>query len=297
MTKTFSRGLECEFIQALNKTYDEQDSWWRTLVDDKDLFVGIRKNYINIYFNGGSILELRYSQSKGLFGSAHFKYLLNLTRENTRRDYVTFKNGKFDPVAIMDSYTDIGKDIGKIKNAVKRHQGDEKKGVHQISVDNGNVIDVEIQFPGAKGRIDFAALQKINGEIKVVFFEAKLYSNGELRSPSASPRIFGQIMQYENILSSRRDEIEKSYAQVAKNIVQINGWDRRRDNIFFEAANGNLSVDPKVRLAIFGFDDPQKNAANSPDGLFSRMKAGLGEDRVLAKGDSHYFRSAIISPE
>ncbi len=297
MAKIFSRGLKCEFVQALNQAYDEKDSWWRALVDDKTLFVGIRNNYINIYFNGGSILELKYNSSKGLFGSTHFKYLLNLTRETVRRDYVKFENGKFHEVRIMDSYTDIGKDIGKIKDAVKRHQGDEKKGVHQISIDNRNVIDVEIQFPGTKGRIDFAALQKINGEIKIVFFEAKLYSNSELRSPSVNPRIFTQIMQYENILSSRRDEIEKSYARVAKNIVLINGWNRRRDNIFFEAANGNLSVDPKVRLAIFGFDDPQKSAANSPDGLFSRMKAGLDETRVLAKGDSHYFRSAIRSPE
>ncbi len=293
----FARGLSKEFIEALNRQYEDGDGWWRTLADDKNLYVGIRENYINVYFNGGSILELKYNKSKGFSGSTHFKYLLNLTREQEREDYVRFENGKFRPVLIKDSYRDIATDITKIKEAARRHQGDEKKGVHQISIKNKNVIDVEIQIPGAKGRIDFAALQRIKGEIKIVFFEAKLYSNGELRRPASHPRVLTQIEKYNENLSKRCSEIEESYAHVAKNIVEMNGWNRRRDDIFSEAASGNLSVDPEVRLAIFGFDDPQRNAAIGKDGLFPRLRLGLERDHVIARGNPDDFWQAIESPE
>lgn len=69
MAKTFSRGLKTEFVAALNQAYGDQDSWWKKLVDDNDLYIGIRGNYLNVYFNGGSILELKYNKAKRFLGN------------------------------------------------------------------------------------------------------------------------------------------------------------------------------------------------------------------------------------
>ncbi|MDE0407655.1 MAG: hypothetical protein OXN81_07310 [Alphaproteobacteria bacterium] len=289
----FNRGLDDRFVDALNEEY-EKHSWWSKLVDDNGLYIGIRNNYLNVYFAGGSILELHHRSLGGFTGITHFKYLLNLSREQAHRDYVKFKNGQFDPVSIKESYTDIARDIGKIKDAASHYQGDEKKGVHRISIEAKNVIDVEIQIPGERRRIDFATLQWVNDNIEIVFYEAKLYSNGDIRG--VNPKVCEQIREYESMLSRRCEEIAESYSRLVNNIVSMNGWRQRRDEIFMEAANRNLSVNPKVRLAIFDFDDPQKNAANSADGLFTKLKCILGEDRVVAAGRPQDLKSKIKSP-
>ena len=289
----FNRGLDDRFVDALNKEY-EKHGWWSKLVDDNDLYIGIRDNYLNVYFSGGSILELHHRSLAGFSGITHFKYLLNLSRKQAHRDYVKFKDGQFDQVSIKESYTDIARDIGKMKGAASHYQGDEKKGVHRISIEAKNVIDVEIQIPGERRRIDFAALQWANDKIEIVFYEAKLYSNGDIRG--VDPKVCKQIREYESMLLRRCEEIEESYSRLANNIVSMNGWGQRRDEIFVEAANGNLSVNPEVRLAIFDFDDSQKNAANGTDGLFTKLKGTLGEDRVVAAGRPQDLKLKIKSP-
>ena len=53
----FSRGIRDKFVKSLNDEY-EKNTWWRRIADDPQLFIGIRENYLNVYFNGGSVLEL-----------------------------------------------------------------------------------------------------------------------------------------------------------------------------------------------------------------------------------------------
>ena len=48
---TFKRGLDPDFIEHLNEMYDS-GNWWRNLVDNKELFLAIRDNSINIYYCG-----------------------------------------------------------------------------------------------------------------------------------------------------------------------------------------------------------------------------------------------------
>ena len=294
----FSRGLNGQFLDALNQEYDDPSGWWRRIVDDEDLYIGIRENYINVYFDGGSILELRHRKGKGFYGKTHFKYLLNLTREHKSKDYVKFKNGTFDDVSISDPYTEIARDLAKIKKAAKGYQGEEKIGVHQISIQAKNVIDVEVQIPGFNSRLDFAALQEIDGKNEVAFFEAKTYTNGDLRSKTEHPEVLEQIKRYDSVLSESCGDIKESYVQVARNINEMRGWNnRRRDNIFSEASKGNISVNPEVRLVIFGFDESQKNAANSPEGIFINLKDALGPHRVLATGKPQDLAKRISSPK
>ena len=48
----FNRGLDSEFVNHLNGLYDEPDGWWRGFVDDEELFLAIRENYVDIYYRG-----------------------------------------------------------------------------------------------------------------------------------------------------------------------------------------------------------------------------------------------------
>lgn len=284
--RKFDRGIKDKFIRALNEEY-AKDGWWRKIADDRQLFVGIRKNYLNVYYNGGSILELKHT-SGDFTGKTHFKYLLNLARKSTRSPYVNFRNGAFAPVDLMDTFRDIGSDIESIKRlvSVRDHQVEEKKGVHKLIMQSNNVIDIEIQLPGdpEKRRIDFAALQRRRSGVKIVFFEAKTHSNSEIHVPLNRPAILDQVAGYRQLIMSRRAEIEESYRNVANNILEMKGWNDRRDSIFKEASQNGLCVDPDVRLVIFGFKEHEKNAGNKEGGVFSRLKKELGENCVLAKG-------------
>ena len=47
-----------QFVEALNELYDQPDSWWRRLVDDRSLFLAVRDNYVNVYWLGCSLLRL-----------------------------------------------------------------------------------------------------------------------------------------------------------------------------------------------------------------------------------------------
>ena len=78
MTQTnFGRGLDQGFVKKLNELYDQSDSWWRALVDDDDLFLAVRDNYINVYYLGCSLLKLTWKPGSGdVVGETHYKYLL-----------------------------------------------------------------------------------------------------------------------------------------------------------------------------------------------------------------------------
>ena len=291
----FDRGICDTFVTALNNEY-ENNGWWKRLIDDKSLFLGIRDNYVDVYLNGGRVLNLEYA--KGEFvGKTHFKYLVNLSRSDTKSENVKFKNGTFDRINLSDPYRHVATDIAGIKKSLNRYQGEEKIGVHKIAMRNRNVIDTEIKFPGEDRRVDFAALQRIDGDIKLVFFEAKNYSNSQIRHPARHPEVLNQIEAYEGIIGARRKEIQDSYTEVARNIKRLKGWSSRRSNIFAEAATNGLTVDPEVRLVIFNFRNPQKKEANRPGGDFSRFREVLGTHRVLTKGDPTGFETGIKSPE
>ena len=56
-SKSFNRGLKDEFVEALNREYEKDGGWWKKIVDDPELFIGIREDYLNIYFHGSSLLS------------------------------------------------------------------------------------------------------------------------------------------------------------------------------------------------------------------------------------------------
>ena len=262
----FKRGLSPEFVDALNEKYEDTGGWWRNLVDDKDTFVAIRDNYLNVYYRGNSLLKLDWNQrDKSMTGQVHYKYLLRPSIGGSEYVKVNEKGGVTMPDEPMFS-TEIGAVLA-LKKASQVYAGDEKDGVHRIALNKKhNVVDVEVAFRVSGLRVDLAALQETGDIPKLVFYEAKHFSNKELRAEEGrEPKVVGQLRRYSGLLNESKDLLEASYQQVCNNLRTLHGIEGthpKRNAVFdrvFE--RGRLCVSTEPRLVVFGFDQDQRNGA------------------------------------
>ena len=274
----FKKGLKEDFIEALNREYGKDDSWWKQIVNDEDLFIAIRDNYLDVYYQGNQVMKL--SQEKGkLIGETHHRYLFGGNR------YLRSHNGvigsdQFDNVERLSSF---GTDLQKIKNASRAYAGDERKGVHSIIRRNYNTIDVEVALPqkrnGQKGtakRIDFAAFQETDGgSLELRFFEAKYFSNPELRAKNGGrPDVLKQIETYERLLKDQKGALKEAYADAIDDLLELEGIADDRKKTLKQCKDQGFEVCILPRLVIFGFDDSQKRAFGFP-----AVKNGDGEQK------------------
>lgn len=297
----FKRGLSDDFVEALGREYEKQSLWYE-IINDPDLFVGIRDNYLNVYYLGNSLLKLNFEG--GIIRSyTHYKYLL---KSKLKNPYVGFGFDRAIDYSGYDVFMEASPSIETLKRASKPYAGLEKKGVHQIVKDNINVIDVEIALTQdaedrekddignpekedrSAPRIDFAALREVNGgELQLQFFEAKDFSNSALRDR----KVLKQIKSYEVLIDKFRDQIIDSYERVCRNTVQILPEHRVCPRAKMVATGTKFSVSNQPRLVIFGFDQDQKTGKNWVP-HFEKLK-DLLPGRVLAKGKSSDFRTGI----
>ena len=300
---TFNRGLQPEFVEALNELYDRPVSWWRRLVDDRDLFLAVRGNYVNVYYLGCSLLRLK-SQTKGVVGEVHYKYLLRPTLSTS--EYIRIRDGRpesLPPVEHM--FTGSLVDLDALKTAARPYAGLEKAGVHDVVLSNWNVVDVEIAFATGESdesetsvpRVDFAVLQQRNRHVELVFFEAKHFTNSELRAGGcADPKVVGQIDGYAALLRDRHDEIVDSYRAVCDNLLNLRGLPERhpeRHEMLRSIVSGStpLMVNVEPRLVVFGFDADQRDGEHWKAHR-DKLRDRLG-DRVLLRGNAKGFTRGI----
>ncbi len=215
------------------------------MVNDKDLFIAIRDEYINVYYHGQSVCKLKYCKN-GVKGSTHKKYL-----GVKETGYFTSLNGEVaDKRSIIKSLCELD----DIKKNVKPHKDKEKVNSYgQILDSNSQTIDVEITFSRSheysKSSIDYAVIKNLEHEYYIVFYEAKHFSNPEIRSKS-EPKVLKQIERYKRILIDNQSEIAESYKNVCSNLSDLGLIGNR----FFlnDIANGyRLNVDIEPRLIIF----------------------------------------------
>ena len=259
----FKRGLSPEFVDALNEKYEDTGGWWRNLVDDKDTFVAIRDNYLNVYYRGNSLLKLDWNQrDKSMTGQVHYKYLLRPNIRESEYVKVDEKGEVTMPDEPMFS-TKIGA-VPALKKASQVYAGDEKDGVHRIALNKKhNVVDVEVAFRVSGLRVDLAALQETGDIPKLVFYEAKHFSNKELRAKGdRNPSVIDQLDRYSVLLEKNKKPLEESYRKVCKNLKDLNGLKQRhhgRHEVLDRVVQRGLDVDPTPRLVVFGFDQDQRD--------------------------------------
>jgi hypothetical protein len=296
----FDRGIKNgKFVDALKK-------WehWEKIISDEELFVAIRKEYINIYFQGCSLFKVSYKE--GLVLETHYKYLISPEMKNPYVSWV----GNSPPVKDLANQILIDTfDIGSIEKSACPYAKPEKVGLHKILRCNRNVIDLEIALSPesddeadiaeksaegtpAAARVDFAAIQRRqDGKPCIVFFEAKRFDNGELRSETPNPAVIEQTERYREFIEKDLPDIKTSYGIVCKNLVDLGL--KRIDPLVVEVAGnpGQLEVVPDVRLVVFDFDQDQKEGR-----VWKKHKAKLHDyfkDRLLLKGSPDEFTSGI----
>ena len=295
----FNRGLDDAFVNALNDEYEKR-GWWHRFVNDQEIFVAIRRNSVNAYYRGCSLLKLDW-RGGAIEGSTHYKYLLHPSNSNP---YLKIVDGRAElPHDPSDLFIRSVDSLNDLKKAAQPFAGNEKSGVHDILVSNHNVLDVEIAFgadelDSSSPRVDFAALKSGDGTTELVFFEAKHFDNlQELRaSGGATPKAVEQINAYSDRLAKNSDAIVSSYRRVCENLVSLKGVPDRhpvRHSVVEAIVDGSkaLSVDPEPVLIVFGFDADQRDGSNWR--RHRKKLHGFLPDRFFLKGDSKKFVRGI----
>jgi hypothetical protein len=290
----FQRGLNDDFMCKLKKVA-EVPGWFADVLGDEHLILGIRNNYLDVYYRGQRLFHVTDEKGR-LRVRTHPKYLVDPTMEGEIDLFEhKFDWGVRDPVART-----YGADtLNKMKRAAAYYSPEEKKGTYRIIRGNQNVLDVEIAFgkqspQGTIGtekqpsQIDIACLEMVNSQIRLHFWEAKRYANRELFASVGDAKVVDQIKSYRQYLKLHRPEVVESYKAVARNLVEISGWahaDREIGDLVREVGkNGCLYMEeaPVVGLAVFDYDDAQQKGDR-----FKTMKARLQAkiQPVVCKGD------------
>ncbi|MEJ7694031.1 hypothetical protein [Daejeonella sp.] len=233
----FKRGIENQkFIEELNSNTDFQ-----RMIADKDLFIAIRDEYLNVYYYGQSISKISFAGNK-IKWRTHKKYLgIN-------------ESGYADTSSHLD-------DLENIKAIIAReYAGREKKQVNAQILKNEKlcILDVEVTFGreenSGKLSIDYLAVEKNeNDKITLVFYEAKHFDNSEIRARD-EPKVFNQIKKYGMALNTHKIEIINSYKTICKNVFELNLNNRDKLHKLIGADIGQIEIDVEPRLIIFEID-------------------------------------------
>ncbi len=289
----FNHGLSPEFIRQLAEDA-KKDSWWADVLDERELFVAVRENYLNVYWRGQSLFRVDLGAS-GLRATTHEKYLLDPALDGQ----VSLVGQEFDVSELRKrgfiSQYQGRETLKKMKTAAGLYSGLEKTGCHEIILANPQVIDCEIAFPTDDGpgkgapRVDLLSLEPDGG---LVFWEAKDFTNRDLRARDEEDLpVCEQIAGYRQYLLQHHEAIEESYKQVVENLVAIDKMrhePRRLSRLITEVADTRqhpmLGAEPKVGLVIFGFDKAQRDDPHWKKHHLERLKKAFKP--VIAAGDA-----------
>ena len=143
-----------------------------------------------------SILKIQFDtevEPAKLRAEIHHKYVL---KDAVEQKYFYFDGGTVKDKSGKEIQRYVGKTtldhwISNARNYTSLQSGriSEKQGVAVVIAGNTNVMDVKMGLPCNDGappvadQIDMVALQDFEGVLKVVFYEAKTFSNTSLREP------------------------------------------------------------------------------------------------------------------
>jgi len=248
----FERKLSKSII---GKLQDEQlyNDYLLPDIRKGDVFPAIRKEKITFYHAGGNLFS--YGKN-GFETNIKFASVSKLIKKGKEETYINEKDlGK---IRTIKKFTDEYKGI---KENCSRYSGIEAIGVSKVcekdsyvKTDNDIVVlDVETSLESldedrSQDRIDLLLLNKRKKQLR--FYEAKDFSNGEIRSRMGKkPKVVEQIIRYKTQVKVKGIKIIEAYN---KYISIVNG-------IFSIDLEEIIDIDPDVYLLIFGFDRDQRS--------------------------------------
>lgn len=251
----FKRGIENQnFINELNNS-----SYFQKMVDDKDLFIAIRNEYINVYYYGQNISKITFSKRQ------------NKIKWEVHKKYIGKKNERGYEV-IPDNYLE---NVTKLKENICRFIGKEKRQVkkHILNDSTRCIIDVEVGFGIERAYIDYVAIEKTSEDEKMlVFYEAKHFDNSEIRA-TTEPKVFAQMKKYEEVLDINRSEILSSYKTIFKNIYDLGLSSNDNFAQMTSETSDDIKINTKPRLIIFEVDQQRKGDLNH----IKKLQQAFGE--------------------
>ena len=147
---------------------------------------------------------------------------------------------------------------------------------------------------GGEHTVDLASLEELDGDARLVFWEAKHFDNPELRAEdNKSAPVTQQIKIYQNYLRDHSAEVLDGYKRVAKNFVEVGAMrpERKLSSLIADVGTGKrrltLDKEPKVGLVIFGFDIGERDHPIWKDHL-GKLRKDICD--IQAKGDATKIR-------
>lgn len=131
--------------QLFIKLEKENPEWWKTLKENKDLYINIRKNekngrcpYISVYYKGRRVANLKWSESESKSKIVSIINSAYLGEED-------HKDKEIEPVEIVNNLSQIIAIIENkyVINAKNNPEGDSEEGIKADLFKNGSYIDTE----------------------------------------------------------------------------------------------------------------------------------------------------------
>ncbi len=181
--------------------------WWKMILEDKDLYVNVRKdNRINVYYRGASIMSLSYNKGK-VIAEIH-NYYLGCNKDVCAALGIKYGNVKENPEELVCRLSTIKervesnkKNIACIEENQGKNYSSEKYVQSQIYLNDSHYIDTEFALrldDGTDIRVD---LVKLSDKGEICFEELKLIDDPRLHpSRSKKAEIITQMSNYEKFL-------------------------------------------------------------------------------------------------
>lgn len=218
----FSRAIGGETRDVITELF--KNKWWIDLLkhwcpsgresEDTGLRLTIRNGYLSFYRHGQSVAKVSVDRSKRAKLVTHLKYIVDAPRlregfDAKRQHYATLSQGnRFSCKAFegtLPEYDSTSNFLDKWIERAGKHAGSEKTFVDRLVAGNSNVIDLEMGLPGfdrdgsgdlVAPRMDIVALEEHQENSTLVFWEAKMMGNGELRAKKGLPKVYEQLQNY-----------------------------------------------------------------------------------------------------
>ena len=225
--------------------------WWKRILNDKTLYVNIRKgNRINVYYHGASVMELSINRDKSIQGKIHSKYILFQETQTDKNGY----RKDISPETIVEN-------LPSIKNAIIANQatsnpeGLSEKAIQGIMYVEGKYIDTEFEYVHPNRLITRIDLTTINDDGMIEFVELKRISDSRLLKKDISLKneeIRKQIDNYNFFIEGHKDEIIQYYKQLQQILKKV-GVNNPLCNIAI------TDIKPSVSLYFAGYADGKSN--------------------------------------
>ena len=225
--------------------------WWKRILNDKTLYVNIRKgNRINVYYHGASVMELSINRDKSIQGKIHSKYILFQETQTDKNGY----RKDISPETIVEN-------LSSIKNAIIANQatsnpeGLSEKAIQGIMYVKDKYIDTEFEYVHPNRLITRIDLTTINDDGMIEFVELKRISDPRLLKKDMSLKneeIRKQIDDYNSFIEGHKDEIIQYYKQLQQILKKV-GVNNPLCNITI------IGIKPSVYLYFAGYADGKSN--------------------------------------